>query len=163
MNPSIQTALNEQANHELAAANAYLAIALWCEGHSYQGFADYFYEQAEEERAHAKRFLQHLLDRGVTPSISASDAPKAEFERLSEIALCAQSLERNNSAGIQRCYELALEVKDYASHPLLLEFINEQVEEESWADTMVELASRAECPGALYALDRHIKKSLASE
>jgi hypothetical protein len=43
---------------------------------------------------------------------------------------------------------------------MLLELIEEQVEEESWADTMVNLTIRSECPGAAYNLDRHIIKEL---
>ncbi|MFW6217408.1 MAG: hypothetical protein ACOC4K_00285 [Verrucomicrobiota bacterium] len=52
-------------------------------------------------------------------------------------------------------------MKDYPSFPMLLEFIEEQVEEESWADTMVTLTERAECAGATYNLDRHIVQELA--
>ncbi len=51
--------------------------------------------------------------------------------------------------------------KDVASMPLLLEFINEQVEEEAWAGKMIALLTRADCAGAQYNLDRHIVKEMS--
>lgn len=161
MNESIKQAILDQANHELFAANSYLAMAMWCEDRDYKGFAKFFYEQASEEREHAQRFFKHLLDRSVCPTVSPMEAPKSEFNSLRNIAEHAQALERQNSENIHRCYQICEEVSDYPSKPMLLEFIAEQVEEEAWAGTMVTLANRAECSGATYALDRHIIKDLA--
>lgn len=160
MNTSIQSALNNQANHELFAAHSYLAMAMWCEEKSYAGFAKFFYKQGQEEHAHASRFFKHLLDRGVLPEVSAVEAPRLNFERLRDVADHAQALERRNSENIHQCYDIAIEVKDFASQPMLLTFIEEQVEEEGWADSMVTLTRRAECSGATYNLDRHIVKEL---
>ncbi len=160
MNQSIKTALCNQANHELFAAHSYLAMAMWCDDKDYNGFAKFFYTQATEEHEHAMRFFKHLLDRSVHPELTSVEKPRVAFERLREVAEQAQSLERRNSENIHQCFSIAQEVKDYPSHPLLLEFISEQVEEESWADTMVTLTTRAECSGATYNLDRHIIKEL---
>ncbi|MFP4358508.1 MAG: ferritin [Puniceicoccaceae bacterium] len=160
MNPSIQAALGNQANHELYASHAYRAMSIWCDDQDYNGFARFFSNQAMEELEHAEKFIRHLLDRGVMPQLTALEAPTVGFTKLIEVALLAQTLERRNSANIHQCYAIAQEVKDYPSHPLLLELIEEQVEEESWADTMVTLTRRAECSGATYNLDRHIVKEL---
>ena len=163
MNPSIQAALTTQANHELYAAHSYRAIAIWCDDHDFNGYAKFFYQQSAEELEHADKFIRHLLDRGVMPKLTAIQEPVGEFKRLTEVALMAQKLEQRNSENIHQCYDIALEVKDYPAHPMLLELIGEQVEEESWADTMVTLTKRAECSGAIYNLDHHIVKELAKE
>lgn len=161
MNSKVSTALLEQANHELFAAHSYKAMALWCSFKDYPGFAEFFSSQAEEEQEHADKFLEFLLERGERPILSSIEVPKPDFSSLSEIAEYALKLEKINSQKIEACYELALETKDYASQPLLLEFISEQVEEEAWADTMISLTKRAECPGASLNLDRHIVKILS--
>ena len=163
MNTSVQAALAAQANHELYASHSYRAMAIWCDDKDYNGYAKFFYQQAAEELEHAEKFIRHLLDRGVLPKLTAIHEPTTEFTRLTELALLAQTLEQRNSANIHQCYDVALEVKDFPSFPMLLELIEEQVEEESWADTMVNLTKRAECSGAIYNLDRHIVKELTGE
>lgn len=163
MNPSIQAALTDQANHELYAAHSYRAMAIWCDDNDYNGFAEFFFQQAAEELEHADKFIRHLLDRSALPKLSGIEEPTTEFGTLIEVATLAQTLEQRNSANIHQCYAIALEVKDFPSHPMLLELIEEQVEEESWADTMVTLTKRAECSGGVYNLDRHIVKELSSE
>lgn len=162
MNPSIQAALTDQANHELYAAHAYRAMSIWCDDQDFSGFAKFFAEQAAEELEHADKFIRHLLDRGVMPKLTALEAPAVEFSKLFEVAKLAETLEQRNSSNIHQCYDIAQEVKDYPSYPMLLELIEEQVEEEAWASTMVTLTKRAECSGAIYNLDRHIIKELAS-
>lgn len=160
MNNALQKALNEQANHERFAASSYEAIAYWCDAQDYSGFGKFFHKQADEEREHAESFFKHLLDRGIQPELGPLAAPKNAFESIKEVALMAQSLEKLNSAKIKECYAISLDTKDYESQPLLLKFIEEQVEEEAWCSKMVTLAHRAECPGALFNLDRHLTKEL---
>lgn len=161
MNATLQSALNDQANHELFAAHSYRAMSLWCASNDFSGFAEFFNKQAEEELEHAEKFLDHMLDRGIAPKLTGMDAPKVEFANLVEIAEYAETLERRNSENINQCYDIALEIKDFACQPMLLKFIDEQVEEEAWAAKMITLTQRAECPGATYNLDRHIIKELA--
>jgi ferritin len=42
-------------------------------------------------------------------------------------------------------------------------FITEQVEEENWADEMVDRVQRANCAGGLGELDRHIERYLSED
>lgn len=155
--------LQRQLNQELGAAHAYLGLAVWCEMENLKGFARYFSKQAQEERAHAQKFSQHLLDRGVLPALGALPDPKTNFRALIDIAKQAMAMEQANTAGINACYEAALHDKDYASQPLLLELIKEQVEEEDWASEMVERVESAGCAGGVMDLDRHIERYLTEE
>lgn len=50
-------ALNEQMNHEYFSAHAYMAMAAYCDKESYEGFANFYIEQAKEERFHAKKSM----------------------------------------------------------------------------------------------------------
>ena len=157
---AVAAELQRQLNHELSAAHAYDAIALWCEDRHFNGFARYFYTQAAEERGHARKFMDHLLDRSVLPELKQVPAPRGEFPSLMEIARTALSMEQANTAGINAAYEAALSNKDYPAQVLLQWFINEQVEEEAWATEMIERIARADCAGGLAELDRHIERYL---
>jgi ferritin len=155
--------LNRQFNYELGAAQSYRALALWCTEQNLKGFAAFFSQQANEEQEHAEKIAKHLLDRGALPEMTAIPAPKLNFEGLLEVAKHAQSLEQNNTQGINTVYETAVAAKDYPAQVLMQWFINEQVEEEAWADEMVERVEAATCSGALMDLDRHIVKLLKGD
>src|SRR5438128_1951097 len=95
--PAVLSELQRQLNQELSASYNYTALALWCEDQNFKGFARYFHKQADEERVHARRFIAHLLDRGVLPDLAAIAAPKAKFKSLLDIAKQAQSMEQSNT------------------------------------------------------------------
>src|SRR5262245_52171570 len=161
--PAVANELQRQLNQELAAAHEYEALSLWCEDANLKGFAHYFIKQAKEEREHARRFMKHLLDRKVVPELTELPAPESRFDSLLEVAKQAQSMEKENTAGIHAAYEVALDAKDYAAQVFLHWFISEQVEEEDWADEMVERVARANCAGGIGELDRHIERYLEDE
>ena len=163
MSPKLITALEKQANHELLAAQAYLAMAYWCDVHHHGGFANFFHQQSAEELGHARKLLQHLADRGVVPAIGAMAAPSMAFQNLVEVAQAAFNFERTNTAGIHAAYETALAEKDYPTQVMLQWFISEQVEEEAWSDTLLVKTREATCAGAMLNLDRHLTKILTGD
>lgn len=152
--------LQRQLNHELGAAHSYTALAVWCVDRNLKGFGRYFYKQSGEEREHAQRFMNHLLDRGVMPELQALEEPKAKFKTLLDVAKHAQAMEQANTTGINRAYEASLKAKDFPAQVLLHWFITEQVEEENWCDEMVERVASAQAAGGLSYLDRHIERFL---
>ena len=155
--------LNRQFNQELAAAHSSLALSVWSDLRNLKGFGKYFVKQATEERAHAERIIKHLTDRGVTAEVAAIPEPKQEFKTLLEVAQQAQAQEHSNTQGIHAAYEAAVAAKDYPAQVLLHWFINEQIEEEDWANEMVERVQLAACAGGLSDLDRHIERYLEQE
>ncbi|PAW86771.1 MAG: hypothetical protein B9S26_15230 [Opitutia bacterium Tous-C4FEB] len=159
--PPVLTELQRQLNYELGAAHAYLALALWCDDKNLKGFARFFHKQAGEEREHAQKFMNHLLDRGVLPVLQSLPAPQGQFDNLVQVAQHAQSMELANTTGIHKAYEAAVQAKDYPAQIFLHWFIQEQVEEEAWTDEMVARAELTNCAGGLGELDRHIEKHLA--
>lgn len=160
---SVVTELQRQLNDELGAAHAYLAMALWCDDKNLKGFARFFHKQSSEERAHAQKFISHLLDRGTLPVLQALPAPQSQFDTLVQVARQAQAMELSNTAGIHKAYEAAMQAKDYPAQVFLHWFIEEQVEEEAWTDEMVTRTELANCAGGLGDLDRHIERYLSAE
>lgn len=161
--PAVLAELQRQLNQELGASHAYTALAVWCVDRNFKGFARYFYKQSAEERVHSQKFIDHLLDRGVVPELRQLPAPQGQFDHLLAVARQAQQMERDNTAGVNAAYEVAVREKDYPAQVLLHWFINEQVEEEDWTDEMVERVEAASCAGALSDLDRHIERYLNDE
>jgi len=155
--------LQRQMNHEFSAAHAYQALSAWCAVTNLKGFSGYFARQADEERAHAKKILSHLVARGVEPELDEIARPEHDFESLLEVARQAQLMEQANTRGIHAVYEAALAAKDYPAQVLLHWFINEQVEEEAWCAEMVQRVAGATCAGSLGDLDRHIVGLLAAD
>jgi len=161
--PKVLTELNRQLNHELGAAHAYQALSLWCAARNLTGFASFFAKQAGEEREHAGKIIDHLIDRGAAPKLAALAAPKADFAALLDVALQAQAMEAANTRGVNAVYEAALAAKDYPAQVLMHWFISEQVEEEAWCAEMIDRLKAASCAGSLSDLDRHIERLLAGD
>jgi ferritin len=74
---TMQEAINNQINAELYSSYLYLAMAAHFEAASLPGFANWMRIQAEEEREHAMKFFNFLLDRGGRGQLKAVDAPPA--------------------------------------------------------------------------------------
>ena len=159
----VSAELNRQFNQEYSAAHSYRALALWCDDQNLKGFARYFAKQAVEEQEHAAKMTAHLIDRGILPELTSVPAPKGNFKSLLEAAQHAQSMEANNTQGINAVYEAALAAKDYPAQVLMQWFITEQVEEEAWCLEMVERVQAATCAGGLSDLDRHIERYLEAD
>lgn len=158
--PATLAALKAQYNDELTNAHAYEAMSIWLKKQNYKGFAEYFHTQSSEEREHAEKIAEHLLDRGEAPETGALPAPKTGFASLIEVAKLAQTMEGETTARINAIYEAAVKEGDYPAQLLMQWFIGEQVEEEAWTDEMVDLIANATCAGGLNSLDRHIVKIL---
>jgi ferritin len=161
--PAVLTEIQRQLNHELAAAHAYTALAVWCAEQNLKGFSRFFHTQAGEERQHAQRFMDHLIDRGVMPVLKELAAPRTKFKGLLEVARHARAMEQTNTEGIHRCHEVAMKAGDYPAQVALQWFITEQVEEEAWCDEMVDRVEAADTPAGLMQLDRHIEKFLSEK
>jgi ferritin len=157
------TELNRQFNYELTAAHAYLALSVWCASRSLKGFAGFFAKQSGEEHEHAEKIMNHVLDRGVAPELTAIAVPKQNFKSLLEVVEKAQAMEQANTGGINAVYEAAVATRDYPAQVLMHWFIKEQVEEEAWAGELVDRVRAATCAGSLLDLDRHVEKLLADD
>jgi ferritin len=160
---AVVTELQRQMNHEYGAAHAYTALAMWCAGRNLKGFARFFHKQSGEEREHAQRLADHLLDRGVGPELAALPAPALAFESLLAVAKHARKMEQANTRGIHKAYQAAVKAGDVAAQVTLQWFVGEQVEEEAWCEEMVARVEASGSPGGLMVLDRHIERFLAEK
>jgi ferritin len=112
-------------------------MAAYFQDKNLPGFANWMRIQADEEREHAMKFYDFILERGGRVLLKAIDAPKAEWTSNLEVAEEVAAHEAKVTASINALYELALKEKDYPAQVMLQWFITEQVEEESNAAEVV--------------------------
>ena len=94
LSEKLHTALNEQMNFEFYSAHAYMAMAAFCTDQDYDGFANFFLVQAEEERFHAMKFYNFLSDMGYRASIHGFDSPENHFDSILHAFKTAMSHEK---------------------------------------------------------------------
>lgn len=135
-------ALNAQIAREFAAAHQYVAVGNWYSAETFPRLAKFFYEQAEEERGHAMKMVNYLLDRNATPDIGAVGSPRQTFADHVEPIQLALEQEQQVTVRINELFEVARETRDYESENFMLWFIEEQVEEEAAMADLLAVAER---------------------
>ena len=135
-------ALNAQIGREFAAAHQYLAIATHYEAETFPRLARFFYKQADEERGHAMRMVDYLLETGMPLTLGEIAAPKRDFEdHVAPIRLALEQ-ERQVTVQIGELFEIARETRDPASEIFMQWFVDEQVEEEDSMESLLRVAER---------------------
>jgi ferritin len=134
----IGKALNEQITNEFNSAHSYLAMSAHFSARNLNGFAHWFRVQYDEERTHALRIFDHILDRGGTVSLSVASEPQQCWESPTAAFTAALEEERRIARSIDELMELAIEEKDHATRILLDWFVTEQVEEERTTSEIVD-------------------------
>jgi len=159
---TMQDSINEQINKELFSSYLYLSMAAFFEEKSLPGFAHWMHIQAGEEREHAMKFYQHLVDRGGRVLLKAIDAPQTDWESNLAVFKDAQAHEAKVTKSIYDLYEQALKERDFPAQVLLQWFITEQVEEEKNAADIVHQLGLIDARGtAVLMLDHQLGKRSA--
>jgi len=135
---NMQKALNNQITLEANATSNYLAMASWCEVTGYQGGADYFYAQSDEERTHMLKIVHYLNDVGSTATIPATKAPASLYKSLEGLIKTALKNEQIVTKAIHKMVEIAQKEKDHSTYAFLEWFVNEQVQEETKFETLLQ-------------------------
>ncbi len=156
---TMQDAMNDQINKELYSSYLYLSMAAYFEDRNLPGFAHWMRIQETEEREHAMKLYDFLLERGGKVMLKAIDAPKTEWASTLEVAQEVAAHEAKVTASIHALYETALKEKDYPTQVMLQWFITEQVEEENNAAEIVANLKLIEERGtAVLMLDHRLSK-----
>lgn len=135
---TMQDAINSQIQKELYSSYLYLAMAAHFEAAALPGCATWMRVQADEERAHAMKFFDYLVDRGGRVVLEAIQQPKTEYGDPMSVFEEVLAHEQYVTQSIHDLYTLATKENDYASMVMLQWFINEQVEEEKNANAIVD-------------------------
>ncbi|MER1986956.1 MAG: ferritin [Solibacillus sp.] len=157
LSEKLHKALNDQMNYEFFSAHAYLAMAAYCTDESYDGFANFFLVQAEEERFHAMKFYNFLSDMGYRATITGFESPGNEFSSILDAFKHALLHEKEVTRRIYELADIALDEREHATMAFLKWFIDEQVEEEASFDALIAKISRIENDSnAVFMLDTEL-------
>ncbi len=154
---NVQTVINEQINHELHSAYLYLSMASYFESIALPGFAHWMRNQAEEEKFHAMKFFDYVVERGGRVTLTTIDAPQTEWKSPLEVFKAALAHEQKVTALIYNIADVAIAEKDHGTKVMLDWFITEQVEEEASAQEIVDKLSMLEgSKQGLFLLDKEL-------
>jgi len=142
LSESLTKALNKQMDFEFYSAHVYLAIAAFCSGESWDGFANFFVVQAEEERFHAMKIYKYLNDRSKRVILAGMASPKNEYTTVLDAFEEAFNHEQIVSKRIYHLSDMAMDEREHATIQFLKWFIDEQVQEESMFDSIINKLKR---------------------
>lgn len=155
MNDKIAQLLNQQVNKEFYSAYLYLDMANYYDELDLDGYSNYYMIQAQEERDHALLFIKYMQTNDLKVTLEAIDKPDKAYNGVIDPLVAAAEHERYVTALVNDIYHEAYQAKDYRTMKFLDWFVNEQMEEEDHADSMV---SRYKLfgndPKGLYLLDQ---------
>lgn len=154
---TLETAFNDQVNLELASFYAYLQMAAFLDEENLPGMSAWMRLQAEEERVHAMKFFDFVLEREGHVELNAIAAPGLSLTTALSAFEASLGHERKVTAAINDLYALATDERDFASYPMLNWFVEEQIEEEATVGLIVEqLKMIGDDRTALLMLDREL-------
>lgn len=161
----VLTKINDQLNHELAAAYLYYSMAAYFESINLKGFSNWMIIQAQEELTHSHRLFMYIINRAARPTLKAVEMPKKDWKSPLDAIKDAYKHECMVSEMINECVGMAIKENDHMTNTMLQWFVNEQVEEEAAADDVVQkLKLIGDNTGALFLLDNELaKRTLAPE
>lgn len=131
ISPAMETALLKQLNDEFYSAYLYLAMSAYCSHLEFNGAANWFKLQYEEEHIHATKIYNYLVEQGVQVVLGELARPPSEFGKLLDVFGSSLTHEQSMTSRLNDLSDQALKEKDHATYNLLQWFVNEQVEEEA--------------------------------
>ena len=157
INKKMEDALNRQVNAELYSAYLYLSMESYFKSLNLNGFANWMRVQTQEEVTHAMKIYDFINERGGRITLKAIEGPPTKWDSPLAVFEAVYAHEQKVTGLINDLVDLAIKEKDHATNSFLQWFVNEQVEEESSADEIVQqLKIMEDAPGGMFMLDREL-------
>lgn len=163
MNKTIEALLNDQIKYEANASMHYLSMASWADANGYNGIAEFFYNQSEEERLHMTKLVKFVNERGGHVIIPELEKPTGKFKSLNQLFELFLESEVFVTEKINHIIFECLQKKDYNVHNFMQWYVTEQLEEEATARTLLDkLNIIGDDKSGHYLFDRDINTIAAS-
>ncbi len=138
MNATIEKLLNDQVKFEANASMQYLAMASWADANGYNGVAEFFYLQSEEERVHMIKLVKFINERSGKVIVPEIDKPQENYTSLNELFETFLKSEMFVTEQINHVIYECLQHKEYNVHNFMQWYVTEQLEEEAVARTLLD-------------------------
>ena len=157
MNERVRELLNQQINKELYSAYLYLDFSNYFEERGLDGFANWYYIQAQEERDHAMLFYRYLQNNNEKVTLEAIAKPDKVLDSDMNVLKAGLEHEEYVTSLINDIYAEAYSVKDFRTMQFLDWFVKEQGEEETNAnDLITKMELFGSDPKSLYMLNSEL-------
>ncbi len=140
---TLENAINRQVTNEFGASMQYLSIAAYFDNEDLEQLSSFFFQQADEERMHAMKFANYILEAGGQLRIAEIPAAKYDFKNAEEAVQAALDWELEVTRQINGIMEIAVQEKDFIAQTFLQWFVTEQLEEVSTMSTVLSVVRRA--------------------
>lgn len=157
LTPKIEEALNAQINAEMWSAYLYLSMAAYCHSIGQPGMGKWFEVQFKEEQDHAKILFNYVISRNGKITLKPIDAVPTEWHSVLNVFESTLRHEQKVTEMINKLFALTAEENDYATQSMLKWFIDEQVQEEEEAQTIIDNIRMINDNGyGIYMLDKEL-------
>lgn len=157
LSQKMHEAMNAQVNAEFWSAYLYLSMSADAEAKGYKGVANWFYVQFQEEQAHARILMNHMLSRGARVNLLPIAEVKNEWSSILNMYEETLEHEKKVTSLIHNLYALATDQRDFASLSMLNWFIDEQIEEEESAQGLIDQLEAVDCNKmGLFLIDKDL-------
>jgi ferritin len=155
----LENAINKQFNQELYNSNLYLSMSAYFAGQSLNGFANWMKVQSDEERQHAEKLFNFMIDRDMKVKVTQIPAPPTTWRTPLAAIKAGLEAEQTNTSRLNDLMDLAIKEKDHATRGIMQWFVDEQVEEEAtFGEVLDQLTLADKAPGAMFVLDRELSQ-----
>ena len=135
---TLEEALSTQMNVELFQSHIYLSYGIWASDNGYGGIANFLMRHSQEEREHALKFMQYILNRGGKPTVTGQSTTPKDPQNMTDCFNLVFKHEVENTQKIYKLVDMAFEEKDWATWNFLQWFVKEQIEEETLAMDLID-------------------------
>ena len=149
--------LNKQINAEYWSAYFYLSMSAYLDGEGLAGGANWMRIQYQEEISHALKFFDYIIERGGKVNLMPiAEVPK-KWKGIIDIFEETLKHEQEVTGLINNLMDIAIEERDHAAKSFLQWYVDEQVEEESGVQTILDQLKMVEGKGnGLFLIDKDL-------
>jgi ferritin len=138
LSATLEEALSRQMNVELYQSHTYLSYGIWANDKGYGGISNFLFRHSQEEREHAIKFMQYILNRGGKPTVLALAEAPQDPGNMTDCFNKVFQHEVENTEKIYNLVDMAMAEKDWATWNFLQWFVKEQIEEETLAMDLID-------------------------
>ena len=151
--------LNAQINSESYSVVLYLQMSAWCSSKGYDGCANFFRLQADEEKQHMEKLFDYMLETGALPQLGQIPAPPTSWATVKDLFQATFEHEIKISQAISSLVEIAIGEKDFSTHNFLQWYVAEQHEEEFKLKSILDRIDMITAEGhGVYTIDREVSR-----
>jgi ferritin len=149
--------LNNQINAEMKSSYIYMSMAAYLDSTGLKGCANWMKIQAKEELTHAQKIYDFINNRGGRVKYFEIDAPRNDWSSPKEVFEETYKHEQKVTKMINELVDTAKQDNDHATDSMLRWFVDEQVEEESSAEEIVQkFVMVKDNPSAVFMIDKEL-------